>query len=375
MPGNPVNWSPKGRAREWDILLHMTSQLSLVPLRVLYPDDPPPPGPAPTGELAAAAIRQSTRSRYLRAWRVWWAWCADKGISDGWDLHHERMVKAVDPRHLVAFLEEMATKPATFRRGRRTVTTDRPRRPATLQLYCTALRVAHHDAGLPSPTEHPMVRASLKGARNELGTQKRQRAAFTLEMLHAACRILPDNIHGQRDRALLVVGWVGGMRAQELCDMRVEHLRINSQGALVVEIPKHKTSNGDHQLLVKKLPMHREGLLCPVRQLRHWMKRAHIAEGYVFREMRGHQVLNGPTTTDAVSRLVKRMVAEMGLEPAKFGSHSLRTGFITECDAHDVDSGKTMKHTGHKRHEQLVDYRRDPEMLAKCAAQFLPGFA
>ena len=80
-----------------------------------------------------------------------------------------------------------------------------------------------------------------------------------------------------RDRALLLVGFVGALRRSELHGLNVEDIREHPNG-LVLELPRSKTNQrGDHDELVA-LPRASVPAHCPVTALTTWLELAGIAD-------------------------------------------------------------------------------------------------
>lgn len=71
--------------------------------------------------------------------------------------------------------------------------------------------------------------------------------------------------------------------------------------------------------------------LKPVLHLEDWLARADVADGWLFRRISndGKTVTGDPMSDRADARVVQRHVAAAGLDPALFGGHSLRAGFLT----------------------------------------------
>jgi integrase len=63
----------------------------------------------------------------------------------------------------------------------------------------------------------------------------------------------------------------------------------------------------------------------------------------------------------AVARLVKRAAADAGYDPALFGGHSLRAGFLTEAAANGATIFKMQDVSRHKSVQVLSDYVRAAE--------------
>jgi integrase len=72
--------------------------------------------------------------------------------------------------------------------------------------------------------------------------------------------------------------------------------------------------------------------------------------------------------TKAVNEIVKAAAARGGFDPAKFGGHSLRAGFVTDGISAGVSDGDLMAQTGHTNPKTLHRYNRgatDPNRARK----------
>ena len=87
---------------------------------------------------------------------------------------------------------------------------------ATLTRRPAAISVAHKAQRLPSPVSSPLVRATMRGVRREHGTAQRQAAPLLREDLFVVLGAMGDRLKDLRDRALLLVGFAGGLRRSEL---------------------------------------------------------------------------------------------------------------------------------------------------------------
>ena len=61
--------------------------------------------------------------------------------------------------------------------------------------------------------------------------------------------------------------------------------------------------------------------------------------------------------------VVKRHVSQLGLDPAAFGGHSLRAGFLTSAAAKGASIFKMMDTSRHKSVDTLRGYVRDAELF------------
>ena len=142
-------------------------------------------------------------------------------------------------RHLVRYLrhlEDKGRKPATL-----------ARRMASIASTCRLVGLAE-TASLP--TEHAMVRNALRANRRRKGASQRQAAplrfggplgessGFTLSALLDVCS---TDIQGQRDAAMLSVGYDAGLRVSELTAAQVGHLEPQDDGSGLLALPRSKT--------------------------------------------------------------------------------------------------------------------------------------
>lgn len=178
-------------------------------------------------------------------------------------------------------------------------------RPVTLTRRMAAISIAHQRHGYPSPTTEPRVREILKGIRRTHGTAQREAAPAVIGEIRRMVARLPEGTAGARDRALLLVGFAGALRASELVELDAADLEPSDRGLLLV-LRRSKTDQegrGDRVAL----PYGRETETCPVRALRGWLEVGGITDGPIFRPVDRHgRVGSGRLTTQAVSLVVKR---------------------------------------------------------------------
>ncbi|WP_331287660.1 MULTISPECIES: site-specific integrase [Methylobacteriaceae] len=110
----------------------------------------------------------------------------------------------------------------------------------------------------------------------------------------------------------------------------------------------------------------------PVALLREWLDAAGITEVPLFRPVSrsgrvrsmgsiaevGIEPRAPRLTTQAVADIIKRYAEAAGLDPALFGAHSLRAGFITTAAERGADLARVMDVSGHRDPRTVVGYIR-----------------
>lgn len=325
--------------------------------------------PALDGSLAAErdaaeayarmAKAENTRRAYRAAVRAWCNWCRSRNLpplpGSGADV--------------AAFLAS--------ERGRGLS-------PESLKLRRAAIRYLHRAAGCPVPTDDIAVSETLAGIRRQAARQgqtPRKKVAATSGILGQILAVIPDDLRGLRDRALILTGFAGALRRSELATIRVEQLEKTERG-LRLTLPQTKGSQTD--AVIVPLPYgHTE--LCPVRALTAWLEAARIESGPAFRRIwlpkkarpgggqHGFANQAGGTPTGkepppqprigsqsitpwSVAAIVKTRAAEAGFKGRDFGGHSLKRGALTT----GMDRGEhpaRLKRLGrHKSFDVLGEY-------------------
>ena len=161
------------------------------------------------------------------------------------------------------------------------------------------------------------------------GAAPAQKASVVTSQLRRLLAATPaDSCAGRRHRAVLLLGFAGGLRRSELCTLNVEDVTETDDG-LRVRLQRSKTDPegaGDEV----GIPFGQHPETCPIRALRAWRSAAGIAGGALFRGVDRHDHLaSDRLTAGSVARIVQRAARTAGLDPARYAGHSLRAGLAT----------------------------------------------
>jgi integrase len=237
---------------------------------------------------------------------------------------------------------------------------------ATLTRRLAAISIAHKAQRLASPVSSPLVRATMRGVRREHGTAQRQAAPLLREDLFIVLSAMGDRLKDLRDRALLLIGFAGGLRRSELAAIDLTDFERVREGT-VLTIRRSKT---DQEGFGRKIgiPFGRT-IHCPVRALDNWLTGARVDDGPVFRPIDRHgRVSLGRLSGEAVSLILRDRMATAGFDPAKYSGHSLRAGLATSATRAGVSTFKIRQQTGHASDAMLSRYVREGELFLGNAA-------
>ena len=254
-------------------------------------------------DYARAARADNTWSTYESQWKRFAAWC---------EINRLAALPAA-PDTVGLYCTHLA---------------DLGRRPSSMDVALAAISKVHRLAGHPSPRGHVVVSEIRAGIRRRLGTSPRRVDPLLADELRTLARLHGDRLHDVRDRALLLLGWAGALRRSELVALNLADLRPVARG-LVLFLRFSKTDQEGSGVEVPIL-RGRPGS-CPVAAVETWIARAGLTTGPLFVGIRGRTITARRLTGGDVGRILKRRAPAIGLDPVRFGAHSLRAGFITSA--------------------------------------------
>ncbi|MFK7880671.1 tyrosine-type recombinase/integrase [Roseobacter sp.] len=170
-----------------------------------------------------------------------------------------------------------------------------------------------------------------------------------------------------RDRAILLIGYAGGLRRSEIVSLDVHKDDTPDSGGWVETFAEGalltlNTKTGWREIEIGRGSSDQS---CPVYAIEQWMHFAKIDFGPVFQRVtRDDRKATGARLSDKhVARLVKRTVLDAGVRDdlpdaerlALFSGHSLRAGLASSAQ---VDERYVQKHLGHASAEMTRRYQR-----------------
>jgi site-specific recombinase XerD len=292
-------------------------------------------------EFARHSKAENTLRGYRADWRDFCAWCETNG----------QQPLPASPETVASYIAACA--------GRLKV--------GSIQRRLNAIAEAHKAMGLESPTSSGMVKNTLKGIKRTLGTAAVQKAPAVTADILSMVDVSDDGLIGLRDRALILLGFAGAFRRSEVVGLDVSDLDFNRDG-LTITLRRSKT---DQEGQGRKLgiPYGSNPETCPVRVLQSWLEQAAIAEGPVFRSLTRHgKVQSDRLSPGDVARVVKKLANRAGLDPTKYGGHSLRAGHATSAAASGASERSIMNQTGHKSVQMVRQYIREGSLFRENSA-------
>jgi integrase len=226
---------------------------------------------------------------------------------------------------------------------------------STLRRRVAALAWAHREVEIDDPTKAPIICKLMRGIeRHHLSAQK-QAAPLLVGHLQAIQRNLGTTRRDVRDRALLSVGFFGGLRGAELLSLRRSDVRmLDGRAELAIRRSKTDQVGRGRVVCIPRL----EAELCPTSALERWISDGDAGHAWVFP---GNARSNCHLSTRQLCRIIKRRVGQIGLDPNGYSTHSLRAGFVTSAATSEIDASVVARQTGHRSMASMGRYVR-PDM-------------
>lgn len=302
-----------------------------------------------SGDLIAKARQYARQSKspatlkvYSTVWRIFTQWCETRDLGS----------LPASPEVVVAYIADQADR----------------LRPITIKKHLAAISQVHKLRGFDSPVQTEPVRLTLQGLRRVKGVASVPKKALRVEHVKAMVERMPDSLVGGRDAAVVLLGFVTGMRRSEIVALDVADIEWEPEG-VVVTIRKSK---GDQEGKGRRVAVlrGRHEATCPVRALRHWLEVSGITEGHLF--IRLDPAGSRQRLSDkAVARIVQGAASRAGLDPRMFAGHSLRRGFCTETARAGAAESEIARSTGHASMKVLRSYIDEGHLFERCAGRHL----
>ncbi|WP_275100176.1 site-specific integrase [Sedimenticola hydrogenitrophicus] len=295
-----------------------------------------------------AGIAQSSRRAYERDVRYFWNWAQEKlGLEPVYPV-------AVDT--LLHFILD-----------HRRAAGGKHLKITTLRRYLSSLSIAHAEHSCPSPTRDERVKLLLRRLRQaEAGEPPEKKSAITADLLNRLVDTCDESLRGIRDRAILLVGFAsGGRRRSELASLQVTDLQ-RADGGYLLRIRTNKTDQQGKGHLVPVLGP-------AAAALSRWLMAAGIRDGAIFRSIKPDGRLCQNICGRTINRLVKTHSQLAGLDPALYGAHSLRSGYLTEAGKAGTQPWQAMALSLHRSEKVALGYYQQGAILQNPAAHLLAG--
>jgi site-specific recombinase XerD len=276
--------------------------------------------------IANTASSENTKRAYASDWKHFSAWCRRQNLN----------VLPLDPHIIGLYINACASGTITGHR--------KPNSVSTIERRLSSLCWNYLQRGQPLDRKDHHIAAVMSGIRSSDTPPSVRKEAVMAEDIIAMLETLDrGSLRGIRDRAMLLLGFAGGLRRSEIVGLDIgrDHtedgrgwIEILDKGVLLIVHGK----SGGREI---KIARGSSNATCPVAALETWLTFAKLNHGPVFRRVtnQGKSAGSERLNDQEVTRLVKRTALAAGLRgdlselerTMRFSGHSLRVGFAASA--------------------------------------------
>ena len=241
---------------------------------------------------------------------------------------------------------------------------------STLKRRLVSIGVIHKLKGYYLDTKHPSIIENVMGIKRRKGSIQKGKKPLLINNLKNIINVIDkeknEKIKKLRDRSIILIGFAGGFRRNEIVSLDYEDLDFVQEG-LKISLKRSKTDQfGEGS--VKGLPYFDNSEYCPVVSIRKWIEVSKINSGPLFRRfIKGSKLSDNRLSDQTIALLIKDYLKIAGIESKHYSGHSLRSGFATSAAESGAEERSIMAMTGHKSTEMVRRYIKEANLFKNNA--------
>ena len=241
---------------------------------------------------------------------------------------------------------------------------------STIKRRLVSIGVIHKLKGLYLDTKHPTIVENLMGIKRRKGSFQKGKKPLLINNLKKIIKVIDqenyEEIKKIRDKTIILVGFSGGFRRNEIVSLDIDDLNFVNEGVRI-NLKRSKTDQfGEGSL--KALPYFESSQYCPVKSLLKWIEISNIKSGPLFRRfIKGSKLSEKRLTDQTVALIVKEYLKLGGIDNRNYSGHSLRSGFATSAAESGAEERSIMAMTGHKTTGMVRRYIKEANLFKNNA--------
>ena len=241
---------------------------------------------------------------------------------------------------------------------------------STIKRRLVSIGVIHRLKGHYLDTKHPLILENLMGIKRRKGSIQNGKKPLLINNLKKIINVIDqqkkEKIKILRDRTIILIGFSGGFRRNEIVSLDFDDLDFVEEG-LKINIKRSKTDQFGAGS-TKGLPYFENSQYCPVVSIQKWIEISKINSGALFRRFtKGSNLSEKRLTDQTVALLIKEYLGLAGIDSTNYSGHSLRSGFATSAAEAGAEERTIMAMTGHKSTEMVRRYIKNADLFKNNA--------
>ncbi len=241
---------------------------------------------------------------------------------------------------------------------------------STLKRRLVSIGVIHKLKGHYLDTKHPSIIENIMGIKRRKGSKQIGKKPLLINSLKEIINVIDEQNNKElkklRDRSIILIGFSGGFRRNEIVSLDYDDLDFVSEG-VKINIKRSKTDQfGEGSM--KGLPYFENSQYCPILSLKKWIEISNISSGPLFRRfIKGTKLSENRLTDQTVALIIKKYLKLAGIESENYSGHSLRSGFATSAAESGAEERSIMAMTGHKSAGMVRRYIKEANLFKNNA--------
>ncbi len=304
-------------------------------------------------DYARAAASENSLRAYAKDWAAFARWCRMRGADP----------LPPSPQLIGLYIADLAAPSGKAL----SQSASRPLSVSSIERRLSGLTWGYAQRGERLDRKDRHIASVLAGIRRKHARPPAQKEAILPEDLIDMLATLPHDLRGLRDRAILLVGFAGGLRRSEIVSLDHGKDDTPDSGGWIEMLEDGVLITLRGKTGWREVEMARGSAdhTCPVRALSQWLHYAKIDFGPIFVAVsrNGLKATSNRLSDKHIARLIKACAREAGLRPdlpeaeriRLFSGHSLRAGLASSVE---VDERYVQKQLGHASAEMTRRYQR-----------------
>ena len=241
---------------------------------------------------------------------------------------------------------------------------------STIKRRLVSIGVVHKLKGHYLDTKHPSIIENIMGIKRRKGTIQKAKKPLLINDLKKLINVIDKQkkkeIKILRDRSIILIGFAGGFRRNEIVSLDCDDLEFVREG-LKIRLKRSKTDQyGEGSM--KGIPYFDNLQYCPVISIQKWIEVSKINSGPLFRRfIKGSNLSENRLSDQTVAILIKDYLELAGIDSKNYSGHSLRSGFATTAAESGAEERSIMAMTGHKSTEMVRRYIKEANVFKNNA--------
>jgi integrase len=194
---------------------------------------------------------------------------------------------------------------------------------ASIRLATAAISTIHKLNELPDPTQQPAAKLELRRMHRSLGRTSKQALGITAQIMEKMILATKNDLHGLRDKALILLAYDSLCRRSELVSIRLDDVECDDTGMPThIQLRKSKTDQEAIGRVIRISSSTQESIA-------NWIKCLKDKDGFLFRGVGNHGGITVKLSSGQINRIYKKLAKLANIpknQIKNISGHSIRVG-------------------------------------------------